>query len=173
MFLEYQYFEKTVIRTAEYYKVRVTFSEDEDSGHVIISTCVPQTTTEYGRNSRFWHWLFCATMRDPGMLESVYSCGFLSDWKPQTVISLSWWKRLPKFSGFRVSEKIMPATGKLIVAVVGITISTYKEIVLQLSKTEFDRLKSLGLACVEKAKEDTFPYQLRLDGNILSVKLKK
>ena len=173
MFPEYQYFEKTVIRTAEYYKVRVTFSEDEDSGHVIISTCVPQTTTEYGRNSRFWRWLFNATMRNLWMIDSVYSCEFLSGWKPQVIIPLSWWERLLNSFGFGISEKIMPATGGLVETTVGLTISAYKGIVLSLNQTEFDRLKLLGLTCVEEVEGDTFSRQLRLDGNILSVKIKK
>lgn len=173
MFSAYPCLEETVKRSAEYFEAPITFSEDEDSGHVIISTRAPQTITEYGRNSRFWRWLFNATMRNPWMIDSVYSCEFLVDWKPQTVVPLSRWEKFLNCFWFRIGEKIKPATGGLIETTVGLTISTYKGIVLQLSQPEFDKLKSLGLTCVEEVEKDTFPYQLRLDGNILSVKLKK
>jgi hypothetical protein len=173
MFSAYPCLEETVKRNAEYFEAPITFSEDEDSGHVIISTHAPQTITEYGRNSRFWRWLFDTTMRNFGATGWMYSCEFLPDWKPQEIIPLSWWGKFHNFFGFQIREIIIPATGNPVETVVGFTISTYKGVVLQLSKTEFDKLSLLGLTCVKEVKGDTFPYQLRLGGNVLSVKLRK
>ncbi len=75
----------------------------------------------------------------------------------------------------KINEKIIPAMGSPIEAAVGLTISVHKGIVLQLNKTEFDRLMALGLTCVEEVKGDTFtfPYRLRLTGNVLSAKMRK
>lgn len=84
------------------------------------------------------------------MIGCVYSCKFLQPY------------RKPALPGSSVE------------AIVGLTISTHKGILLELSKSEFDKLRSQGeYYNLEEARGDTFPYRLRLGGNILSVKLKK
>ncbi len=171
MFLVNPHYQEVVVKAAEFHKAQITISEDEK--YVIVSAQIPQTYIEYNRNLRFWKWFFDTTIRNFGATGWLYSCEFLSDWKPQEIIPLSWWERFLRFFGAKINEKIIPATGNLIETVVGFTISVYKGIVLQLSKAEFDKLSSLRLTCVKEVKGDTFPYQLRLSGNVLSVKLRK
>ena len=130
----------TVSDAAKFHGAVITFSESNE--HVTISA---QATEEYGRNYRFWQWLFNITMRNPLMTGRVYSCEFLPPFRRPAIP---------------------------IEACVDLTISVHDGIVLQLSKAEFHKLKSLG-AWVEEVKGDAFPYRLRLGGNVLSVKLKK
>ncbi len=167
----YKLYQKQITSAAEFHKAQITLLEDGE--YITVSAQIPQTNLEYGRNFRFWRWFFDTTMRNFGAAGTLYSCKFLSDWKPQMAVPLSWWKKFLKFFGIKVNKKIMPATGNSIETVIGLTVSIYKVIVLQLSRTEFDKLNSLGLAYVEEVKGDTFPYRLRLGGNVLSIKLKK
>ena len=163
-----------ILMAAMGYGAQITISEDDR--YITVSAPIPQTYIEYNRNFRFWKWFFNETIRNFGATGWMYSCKFLSDWKPSVVIPLSWRERFLKFFGVKVDEKITPATGNSIETVVGFTISTNtstKEMALQLSKTEFDKLSSLGLNCVEEIKGDTFTYRLRLSGNVLSAKLRK
>ncbi len=167
-------YKKEIEKAAELHEAKITLSEDEK--YITVSAQFPQTYVEYNRNFRFWKWFFDGTMRNFGATGWMYSCKFLPDWKPRVIILLSRWERFLKFFGAKVDEKITPATGNFVETVVGFTISTNistKEIALQLSKTEFDKLNSLGLTCVKEVKGDTYPYQLRLSGNVLSVKLRK
>ncbi len=168
-------YKKEVEKAAELHEAKITLSEDDR--YITVSAQFPQTYIEYNRNFRFWKWFFDGIMKNFGATGWLYSCKFLSDWKPRTIIPLSRREKFLKFFGAKVDEKITPATGNSVETVVGFTISTnistYKGIALQLSKTEFDKLNSLGLNCVEEVKGDTFPYRLRLSGNVLSVKLRK
>jgi len=171
MFLTNPHYQEAIIKAAELHKAQITISEDEK--YVTVSAQFPQTYIEYSRNFRFWQWFFDTTIRNFGATGWLYSCKFLPDWKPQEIIPLSSGGKFSKFFGARINEKIIPATGNPVEVTVGFTVSVYKGIVLQLSKTEFDRLSSLGLTCVKEVKGDTFPYQLRLGGNVLSVRLRK
>ncbi len=175
MFSTSSFRQEGIMMAAIGYGAQITISEDDR--YITVSAQIPQTYIEYNRNFRFWKWFFNETIRNFGATGWMYSCKFLSDWKPSVVIPLSWRERFLKFFGVKVDEKITPATGESMEAVVGFTISTnistYKGIALQLSKTEFDKLNSLGLNCVEEVKGDTFPYRLRLGGNVLSAKLRK
>ncbi len=167
-------YQEKIKTAAIFHGAEIAFSEDEK--YITISAQIPQTYIEYNRNFRFWQWFFNEIIRNFGATGWMYSCKFLPDWKPRVIIPLSRWERFLKFFGAKVDEKITPATGNSVETVVGFTISTNtstKGIVLQLSKTEFDKLNSLGLNCVEEVKGDTFPYRLRLGGNVLSVKLRK
>ena len=164
-------YQEKIKTAALFHGAEIAFSEDEK--YITISAQIPQTYIEYNRNYRFWQWFFNETIRNFGAAGWMYSCKFFSDWKPQVTIPLSRWEKFLKFFGARINEKIIPATGDPIETAVGFTVSTHKGIVLQLSKTEFDKLSSLGLTCVEEVGRDVFPYQLRLGGNVLSVRLRK
>lgn len=164
-------YRKEIMPVAEFHKAKIALSEDDK--YITVSAQIPQTYIEYNRNFRFWQWFFDTTIRNFGATGWLYSCKFLPDWKSQEIVPLSRRERFLKFFGARINEKTIPATGNPIETVVGFTISVYKGIVLQLSKTEFDKLNSLGLTCIEEVKGDTFLYQLRLGGNVLSVRLRK
>lgn len=166
MFLTDPTYQETVKKAAEFHKAEITLSEDDR--YITVSAQIPQTYIEYNRNFRFWKWFFDTTIRNFGATGWLYSCQFWPDWKPQEIIPLSRWEKFLKFFGVKVDEKITPATGNPIEATVGLTVSVHKDIVLQLSKTEFDKLKSFRLTCTEEVEGDTFPYQLHLGGKIIS-----
>ena len=165
------HYQENIKAAALFHGAEIAFSEDKE--YITVSVQVPQTTQEYNRNFRFWKWFFDGTIRNFGATGWLYSCVFLSDWKPQIIIPLSSGGKLLKFFGAKINEKTIPATGNPVEVTVGLTISAHKDIVLQLSKTEFDKLKSLGPTCIEEVEGDTFPYQLHLGGNVLSAKFRK
>ncbi len=165
-------FYKEKVKTAAlFHEAKISFSENEECA--TVSAEIPQTTAEYIRNFRFWKWFFNEAMRNFGTSAFLYSCTFLSDWKPRIIIPLSSGGKLLRFFGARISEKIIPATGNLVEVGVGFTVSVHKDIVLQLSKKEFDKLRALGLTCVEEVERDAYPYKLHLNGNVLSAKMIK
>ncbi len=165
------YDKRVVLKAAKFHGANVVFSENAEN--TIITVPAPQTQSEYGHNYKFWQWFFNCTMRNFGLIDCVHSCVFLNDWQAQTVAAPTGFRRLLKMMHFPIKDIAQPATGARMVAVVGLTISVYNGIRLQLSESESNRLKLLGVKYLERVKDSAFPYQLLLGGNIIEVKLKK
>jgi hypothetical protein len=159
---------ETIRSAAEFHDVSASFVEGESA--ITISVPFPQTNSERGRNYRFWKWFFDTAMRNLVMSVSVSSCEFVYGWKEQEGTPLSRWQKFLKFLGWDIASEIKPATGEIYRANIGMICSVYRGIVLQIDKSEYERLSSLGLDCVEYVKEAA-PYRLLLFGNVLNVGL--